>query len=296
MPVRFTGAKLAACLTAVSMFLSAMTQAAEHDVPRIAIVIDDMGNALRPGRAALALPGEMTYAFLPHTPFAGHLAEQAKQLGKEVMLHLPMESKKALPLGPGGLQLDMSRDAFRDTLDAGLASVPHVVGVNNHMGSLLTSDLAAMRWLMKDLSRRGLYFVDSRTTLASVAEEQARKGAVSVTRRDVFLDSSREPGQIRHQFHRLLQLAGRRGSALAIGHPYPETLQVLAEELPRLEALGVELVPASRLTMIHLRKNLWHVSSSLSPKVAKNLKPSPSSTCCEGPASKWSPPDSATDR
>ncbi len=254
--------------------------------PRIAIVIDDMGNALRPGRAALALPGAVTYAFLPHTPHAARLAEQANRLGKEVMLHLPMESEQDMPLGPGGLTSGMSRRAFNATLERGLASIPHAYGVNNHMGSRLTSNPDAMLWLMQELSRRGLYFIDSRTSLNTVAEKTAWQNAVSVARRDVFLDATQEPADIRRQYRRLLRLAGQRGSALAIGHPYPETLQVLADELPRLESRGIELVPASRLTMINLRRNLWQASSSPSPKVAKNSKPSPSSTCCDEQESK----------
>jgi polysaccharide deacetylase 2 family uncharacterized protein YibQ len=266
--------------------LPATSPAEGAKTPRIAIVIDDMGNALRPGRAALALPGQLTYAFLPHTPHAGRLAQQASRLGKEVMLHLPMEAEQDLPLGPGGLLRNMERDEFRYTLDAALASVPHVTGVNNHMGSLLTSDRAAMQWLMQDLSRKGLFFIDSRTSRATVAEQQARDGAVAVARRDVFLDSSRDPREVRRQFRRLVKLAVERGSALAIGHPYRETLAVLADELPRLHGMGIELVPASRLTMIQLRRDPWPVSSSRSPKVAKNSKPSPSSTCCDEPASK----------
>ena len=287
---------LCLCLCLCLVLWPGSGRAAQDEPPRIAIVIDDMGNALRPGRAALALPGRVTYAFLPQTPFAGRLAEQAHRLNKEVMLHLPMEAEQPLPLGPLALHRGMTRSDISQTLDEALSSVPHAVGVNNHMGSLLTSRPEAMQWLMKDLSRRGLFFVDSRTSKESAAANVAEHSAVSVAKRDVFLDSSRDPEAIRAQFQRLIRLAERQGSALAIGHPYPETLDVLGDELPRLESLGIELVPASRLTMINLRRNLWPVSSSLLPRVAKSLKPSPSSTCCVEPASTSSSPASSRDR
>ncbi len=264
---------------------------AEAGVPRIAIVIDDMGNTQGSGRAALALPGALTYAFLPHTPYAGHLARQANKLDKEVMLHLPMQAMDGRALGPGALHLHMNEAAYRRVLAEDLDSVPHAVGVNNHMGSLLTRHPGAMQWVMSGLRERGLYFIDSRTSLATVAEDIAMENAVPVARRNVFLDSKRSVSAVRYQYRRLLMLARRDGSAIAIGHPYPETLAVLAEELPKLEASGILLVPASALTKTHVRKKLWRASSSRLPKVAKNSKPSPSLTCCDGPVSKSSAPD-----
>lgn len=264
---------------------------AAADAPRIAIIMDDMGNALGSGRAALALPGALTYAFLPHTPHAVQLARQAYRQGKEIMLHLPMQALHGGALGPGALKLHMSEAAYRRVVDENLRSVPHVVGVNNHMGSLLTRHPGAMQWVMDDLRQRGLYFIDSRTSLATVAEDIAAENSVAVARRDVFLDSQRTEEAVRFQYRRLLQLARRKGSAIAIGHPYPQTLRVLAQELPKLQAGGIQLVPASALTKTYVRKKLWHASSSLLPKVAKNSKPSPSSTCCAEPVSKSSPPD-----
>ncbi len=264
---------------------------AQADAPRIAIVIDDMGNTLRSGRAALALPGAVTYAFLPHTGHAGRLARQAHEMGKEVMLHLPMQAMDGGALGPGALHLHMGEATIQRVLQEDLDSVPHAVGVNNHMGSLLTRHPGAMQWVMNGLRERGLYFIDSRTSVATVAEAIAAENAVPVARRNVFLDSERSVAAIRLQYQRMLQLARRKGSAIAIGHPYPETLAVLAEELPKLEASGIRLVPASLLTKTHVRKKIWRASSSHSPKVAKNLKPSPSLTCCGGPKSKSSAPD-----
>jgi hypothetical protein len=244
-----------------------------EDRPRVAIIIDDLGNALAAGRAALALPGPVTYAFLPHRPHTRRLATQAHISGKEVMLHLPMQSQSPASLGPGALTRDMDRAHGVQTLSDALASVPHAAGVNNHMGSLLTQDPGAMQWVMDTLRERGLYFVDSRTTAQTVAELMAAENTVAVARRNVFLDADPRPGAVRAEFDRLVYLARRDGSAVGIGHPHADTLAVLAEEIPRLPRLGVYLVPASRLTKTYQRKRLWHASSSHLPKVAKSSKP-----------------------
>jgi polysaccharide deacetylase 2 family uncharacterized protein YibQ len=241
---------------------------------RIALIIDDMGYHKGAGEAALALPGNITYAFLPHTPHAWEQAVQAHELSREVMVHLPMESDQGNALGAGALTLSMSRQEFVTTLKRNLNSVPYVAGVNNHMGSLLTRDPTAMRWLMGTLREAGLYFVDSRTTDATVAERVARQSLVASARRHVFLDYIQNKAVVRKQLTALIETARREGFAIGIGHPYAETLAVLAEELPKLEAEGIELVPVSSLTQPG--RALWHASSSPLPKAVKSLKPSPS--------------------
>jgi polysaccharide deacetylase 2 family uncharacterized protein YibQ len=160
-------------------------------------------------------------------------------------------------------------------LGVALDSVPDVAGVNNHMGSLLTRHPGAMQWLMEGLRERGLFFVDSRTTVHTVAESLARENSVPVRRRDVFLDSAPGIEQVRSQFRRLVRLARGKGSALGIAHPRRVTLAVLADELPRLQQQGIDLVSASVLAHTQGRKTLWHASSSHLHKVAKSLKPSP---------------------
>lgn len=231
-----------------ALLLLTAAATAQAAPPTIALIIDDMGNRLAAGRRAVALPGKLTYAFLPHSPHAAALAEAAHRRGKEVMLHLPMQPVKPRPLGPGAITLDMTEAALRRTLRDDLATVPHVAGVNNHMGSLITRHPGHMAWLMSELRRRGdLYFVDSRTTRYSVALRLAEEYGVPAVRRHVFLDHKREPAAIRRQYRRLLAMARREGFAVAIGHPYPETLEVLEAVLPRLKDNGVRLVPVSRI-------------------------------------------------
>ena len=207
-----------------------------------------MGDQLEAGIRAIQLPGSVTYAFLPHTPHSQQLANTAYEQGKEVMLHLPMQAITAKALGPGGLTLNMSRAQFHDTLLSDLASIPHVVGINNHMGSLLTRHPGHMQWLMEEIKQHNnLYFIDSRTTNRTVAYQLAQEQHVPSRQRDVFLDDDARPDAVIHQFTRLIEKASREGSAIGIGHPYESTLQVLAVMIPELEHLDIELVPVSQL-------------------------------------------------
>jgi len=256
----------------------------EKEQPVISIIIDDMGNRLEDGSKALALPGAVTYAFLPHTPHAREMAEKAHESGKEVMLHLPMDAHSGKELGPGGLTLHMTEERLQDTLITSLAAVPHVTGLNNHMGSLLTQHPGAMGWLMQAIQQRGnLFFVDSRTTSLTVAEQLARENKVPTASRDVFLDHERDPEYIREQFQQLIRRAKVRGKAIGIGHPFPETIAILAEELEKLEENGIKLVFTSEIIATDRRNIPWQASLSPSPKEVKSSKQSPSSTCCEEP-------------
>ena len=242
--------------------------------PVIAIIIDDMGNHGGWGEAALTIPGPVTYAFLPHTPHARRLALKAHALKKEVMLHLPMQSHEGNPLGPGALTLHMTEAAFKRTLLDDLNAIPYARGLNNHMRSLLTRHPGAMAWLMQGMRARGeLFFVDSRTTLETVARQLALEYGVPSASRDVFLDNDRSPRAIARQLEQLVKRARRQGYAIGIGHPYPETTQVLSEQLGTLQSQGVRLIPASEMIDYQRSTTSWHVSSSPSPKVAKNLKP-----------------------
>lgn len=242
-------------------------------VPMLAIIIDDLGNDLPHGVRALALPGAVTYAILPQTPYARALAEAGHSRGKELMLHLPMQTLDGRATGPGGLHMDMGRKALVRVLESDLASVPHVVGVNNHMGSLLTQHPGAMAWLMQAMKHHhDLYFVDSRTDDRTVAEQQARTAGLPASRRDVFLDNVRDEATVLAQLQEAVVKAQRNGTAIAIGHPYPETLAVLARELPRLHEYGVVLMPVSALIEQQRRIQTWHASSSPSHQVARNSK------------------------
>ena len=223
--------------------------AVAEPLPRVALIIDDVGYRLVEGERAVRLPGAVAVAVLPFGTHSVALAREADAQGKEVVLHLPMQPLTgAEDPGPGALQIGQTRAELATVLAADLAAVPFVVGVSNHMGSLLTQQAAQMDWLMDELrSREPLFFIDSYTTAASVGLAAAREHGVPALRRDVFLDADPAPAAIEAQWQRLLARARAHGMAVGIGHPYAATLALLERELPALAASGITLVPLSVL-------------------------------------------------
>ena len=235
-----------------SLLLAAMLSLAPHasaeGIPRIAIIIDDLGYQFAAGQRAIDLPGPISFAILPATPSGQSLARAAHNNGKEVLLHLPLEAVGQRGVDePGAITLDMSRGAFHEAFDAALASVPYAIGVSSHRGSLLTRHPGHMEWLMEEIrARDGMFFIDSYTTHESVALQLARESGVAATRRHVFLDNDRSLEAMTREFNRLTQLARRQGVAVAIAHPYPETLEFLEHKLAELDAGNIELIPVSK--------------------------------------------------
>jgi polysaccharide deacetylase 2 family uncharacterized protein YibQ len=234
--------------------------------PAIALIIDDMGNQHGQGLRVIDLPGPVACAFLPYGAFTGTLARRAHSRNKEVMLHLPMQAVEHThdSQQAGMLTLDMTQQQFLAEFRRAIGAVPHVTGLNNHMGSLLTRHPGSMAWLMQAIgSRGGLFFVDSRTTKATVAEQLAVEYGIPSIARKVFLDNVDEVTAVRAQFRQLLADARREGTALGIGHPRPATLQVLAEELAELDRQGIQLLPVAGLIEIQTnRRSTWQASLS----------------------------------
>lgn len=215
--------------------------------PTLVIIIDDLGYHLDSGRKFVSLPGKLNMAFLPHTANAVELAQLAATNGKEVMLHAPMSNVQNRPLGPGALTPQLNEQQLRRTLANSLESMPFVRGINNHMGSELTAMRQPMEWVMAEVAERGLYFVDSRTTGQTLAATVAEEHRIPTLSRQVFLDNIPSREAIDRKFKHLLRLADRNQVAVAIGHPYPETLAYLQDMLPGLEAQGYRLALVSEV-------------------------------------------------
>jgi polysaccharide deacetylase 2 family uncharacterized protein YibQ len=182
---------------------------------------------------------------MPHAPHSVKLSNAANQSGKSVILHLPMEAMEAEKnkyLGPGALRVEMKESQFITTLSENLNAIPNIIGVNNHMGSLLTSQQEPMEWLMEYLFLKKIMFIDSVTTSNAITSNMAKINKVPYLRRDVFLDNNKDKTYINAQFLELVKIARRKGSAIAIGHPHPETIEVLTKNLLDIEKFGVKLV------------------------------------------------------
>lgn len=214
-----------------------------------AIVIDDLGQDPEAARKLLALQYPLTFSILPHLRHSTATAEEAHRAGREVMLHFPMEPLPDAPVGPGegGIRVGMSGTEVARILKADLATVPHARGTNNHMGSLATADPKLMMAVMRLLGERGLYFVDSRTTGASVALRVARRQGIPAFYRSVFLDGTETLAYTLGQLREFRHVIEKQGAAVAIGHPYPTTITALERFLPELERDDIQLLPASQL-------------------------------------------------
>jgi polysaccharide deacetylase 2 family uncharacterized protein YibQ len=216
----------------------------------IAIVIDDLGQDVKQAKEVFMLPGNITVAILPGLAQSKNVANLARQAGREVLLHMPMEPLKnhEKTQSPGTLSADMTPMAFLTTVSEDVESVPGAVGVNNHEGSALTENQEAMKFLMAELKTRNLFFLDSMTTAESVAYATAIEFGMKAARRDVFLDNEGDnPAYIRKQLDELVEIARKRGTAIGIGHPHRATLNELRTWLTDIASQGIEIVPVSRL-------------------------------------------------
>ncbi len=214
---------------------------------RLAILLDDAGQRMDLIPAAVGLPKEIGIAILPFLPNSTETAVDMHDAGHEVWLHLPMEAVGDSNPGPGAVMVGMSDQELRDAVFMAINNVPHVVGVNNHMGSKATSNLRMMSWIMQELASMDLAFLDSRTTVDTVAEEAARAQGVKTGRRHVFLDNERTEEAIRAQLDEAVYRSRMEGEIIAIGHLNEVTLAVLAEELPGLSKRGVVLARPTAL-------------------------------------------------
>lgn len=217
--------------------------------PRLGIIIDDIGSDKPAAEALLKLPCPLTLSILPAQSHSAEIADEAYRRGDQVMLHLPMEFEgNTAKAEPVELRVGMPASQVQRLLAQMLADVPHVVGVNNHEGSLATAQPQLMAEVMQTLRQRNLFFIDSRTTAATVAYTAAQRAGVPSASRKVFLDDVEKRDAILRQLDVAARDAAQDGSAIAIGHPHPTTISALAEVLPRLKS-RVRLVFVS--TLVH---------------------------------------------
>jgi len=232
--------------------LAAGSEPGAKKVPRgqVALIMDDMGNSLEVLDALIALGRQVTVSVLPFSPHAAETARIAHENGLQILLHLPLESlnNHAIMADTEGMILaGMTEPDIVSSFRASYERVPFAQGVNNHMGSRFTAEPDLMRAILRPLKESGLFFVDSRTTAKTVALDEARKMGIPATERDVFLDADEDRGRIRGRLIELFMKARKKGRAVGICHPFPETLAVLRTSFQLLDVYGLDAVPVSRL-------------------------------------------------
>ena len=197
-------------------------------LPRVAIIIDDMGYHREVGKKLLALDLNLTFSFLPNAPHTPELEQEAYERGRDILLHQPLEAADpSWDIGPGGLYLSTPLEDVAPIVERNLDRVPYAIGINNHMGSKYTVDRPHMQALLAVVKKRDLFFVDSFTTAASVGFLEAARMGIDTARRHLFLDNIHNHGKICEKLDKLITRAQEYGFAIAIGHPNQETLTAL---------------------------------------------------------------------
>ena len=217
--------------------------------PRLAIIIDDIGYADLVADQLRDLGIPLTGAIIPDSPYARSEAQRLHDYGLEEIIHLPMQPKDPANHHPRDqfVLLDSSENEIQALLQNALSAIPYARGMNNHMGSLLTSEPQAMRRVLLLVKSRGLFFIDSKTSSATVAHALAREMKIKTALRDVFLDDVQTYEYSGGQIRRLVELARQNGHALAIGHPFASTLSALRDSIPWLKQQKVDIVFASAI-------------------------------------------------
>lgn len=237
---------LTASFAALFLLIGNIGHASE--TAKVAIIIDDIGYQMHANAIIAAIPYPLTTAILPEAPYAKQAATLLHQSGKELILHLPMQGSAKRALEPTVLKLGMQQADFVRQLRYLLDHIDHIVGFNNHQGSVLTADSQAMRWLMREIAKiDDFYFIDSRTSGRSTALATAKAYQIPSASRDIFLDHLPTAAFINQQFELLIKTAKRKNSAIAIAHPHPITLQILQQRLAELAQHHIQIVPASEL-------------------------------------------------
>lgn len=216
--------------------------------PKLALVIDDWGYSSRYTEAFLSYPFPLTTAIIPYLAESVSLAQQASTSGHEVILHQPMEALDSdVELGKGGILTSMDPETIRRVVEENIAHLPMIAGVNNHMGSKVTSDPEALAVVLEVIQANNLYFLDSRTTSLSVAGTVASQVGIPYAVNSLFIDNVNEVEAVKAQLRRIINQAVQTGSAIAIGHVRSATAAAVWEMIPEIVAAGVDLVPVSEL-------------------------------------------------
>jgi hypothetical protein len=247
----------------------------------IALIIDDWGYEQSFTADFFDLPIPLTMAVIPGLPASARLARAGHAHGWEVLVHLPLQPENPqLDQGPNLIRVSQGDAEIRRLAAQGLDAIPYAVGVNNHMGSRATRDARVMNLVLDEVAARGFFFVDSRTSPASVAAEVARERGLAHGENYLFLDGKADAGAIRQNLRLLAQAAARNGVVIGIGHVRRETLSALQAELPALLRQGLRFVPVGTVVGPEFRYR-WHPASH--PRPAEPAPPSNSAPSYPAP-------------
>lgn len=212
------------------------------NLPKLAIVIDDIGYANRTLKSFIELNLPLTYAILPNATYYKHSMEILRKRHIGYLLHMPMQPHDYPAINPGkdALLLNMKNSEIRNLTEIAIKKVAGAIGVNNHMGSAFVQNKNKMGAFLSVLEKHKLFFLDSETTNKTVGWKIAKYDGMKFARRNIFLDDVDNVEYIKKQIFKAVKFAKRHGQAIAIGHDKPATVEALAET--KNEISGVKLV------------------------------------------------------
>lgn len=216
-------------------------------LPKIAVVIDDLGPSKKIAQEILSIKLPLTFAILPQETYTAWVADEGSKLGYDILGHIPMEAKEPYKLGKGGLYTWMSDEEIHKTLEEDIGSIPHIIGVSSHMGSAFTEDERAMDTFFSMLKNHGIFFLDSLTTSKSIGSKLAGRHGIKFLRRDVFLDEKDTAEDIKAQWEKAVKIAKERGYAILLAHARKNTIEFLKNAGSDEELKEVKIVPVSEL-------------------------------------------------
>lgn len=236
-------------LNGLSKAHAAMTQNGGcYSSATIALIIDDIGFSCRRARDFLDLNVPLTFSILPRLNKSYELAFEIHERGHEIMLHQPMEpTDPNIDPGPGALYVGYEEDRITEIMAENIFSLPHITGVNNHMGSKFTESRSKIKEFLGIIKETGFFFIDSLTTSRSKAYQTAKRLQIGTARRNIFLDNRQKESSILYQLSHLKAIARKFGCAIGIGHPFPETAHAIGRFVEDLEGSDISLVHVSNL-------------------------------------------------
>ncbi len=213
---------------------------------RVILVIDDLGILKNISKQMINLDVPLTLSFLPYASNINEQVNDAYKKGHDILVHIPMEPKGSADPGPHALRSKTSSKDQLAAIDYNLNQFSNYIGINNHMGSAFTENNEAVDRFLNVVKDKGLIVLDSKTTNKSLLESLAYQKNIPVTNRDIFLDNVQDVDHIMAQLTKLEHIAKSNGSAIAIGHPYSQTVTALKKWIPTLKDKGITIVPLSQ--------------------------------------------------
>ncbi|MEW6455679.1 MAG: divergent polysaccharide deacetylase family protein [Acidobacteriota bacterium] len=222
----------------------------EKEIFKLAIIIDDIGFSIEPVYSLLEIKEPITFSILPFQRYSEKVANLLKENNKEIMLHLPMESnnfKGDSENDNGTILMSMDEFEISNLVEKAINSIPYTKGVNNHKGSKITENENSMRIILRVIKEKNLFFIDSKTSSYSIANQIAVEMGIPSLSSDLFIDNIQTEDHIKSQIFKVVEIAKKKKKAIGIGHPYETTINVLKEILPKIKDYGITLIFVSDL-------------------------------------------------